>query len=198
MTETSATPGETTADPAQDALDREAALAYVAEQDKAKGEDFASFWAAQAPHGTRLRGVFGVDVELPSSLPIEFDAMARQVQETKDPDVTKRLVGMLFGQEALATWSANGCTADQFGVLLMWGSANAAKPHCMSLQQALDVYMEQKARHEAAELAAAEGTPETAAAASGKARKTPARKPSGARSSTTGQSSRRTSRASTA
>lgn len=188
--------------PSADDLAREEALAYVAQQDKAKGENFREFWAAMAPHGTRARDVFGRDVELPESMPLEFDATANALKDSKDPEDTKRLVGILFGHDALDHWTSQRCTVDQFGVLLMWGSANAAKPDSMSLTEALTAYLEQKRRAtERATQSAeqpAEDTPADVQEAEGKARASAKRTPSGAASSSTGRSSKRTSRASTA
>lgn len=144
----------------------------------AESEDFDAFWAEQDRQGQVLRNVFGVDVELPPALPLRFEIEARRTVSSQSEQDTKRMVALLFGDEAFQRWQNTGMDIDQFGTLLLWGTANVRKPRSMSLSEAYATYQRMLAEREAGE---AEG-------------KAPA---SGPRSSNTGAGSRRTSAAST-
>ncbi|SNR44068.1 hypothetical protein SAMN06265360_10619 [Haloechinothrix alba] len=89
---------------------------------EAEVEDFEAFWNQQGRRGVRLNNVFGVDVELPAQLPLryEFEARAPRGEES-----TRRMLSILFGEEALDTWIERGIDAEQLGVLLLWGAENA-------------------------------------------------------------------------
>ncbi len=166
----------------------------------ADGEDFEAFWKAKRRKGSQLRKVFGADVVLPPSLPLQFEVEARKVQTSKDPEDTKRMVGILFGADAMDIWTAAGMDLDQFAVLLMWGTANTRKAGSMTLDDAYQAYL--KGTEEGAADGDSSGDdpagPTPLRTATGKAGRTTARKPSGARSSATGARSKRTSAASTA
>lgn len=107
-------------------------------------EDFDAFWAEQDRRGTVLRNVFGVNVELPPSLPMRFEVEAHRVQGSAQEADVQRLVGLLFGERALARWVEAGMDLEQFGTLLMWGSANVSGTP-MSLTRARDEYRRQEA-----------------------------------------------------
>lgn len=114
----------------------------AAEQARQETEDFTQFWdnvRTQESGGKVLRNVFGIDVQLPTSLPLRFEMEARRLAMTEDDEEARRMVGYLFGNDALDHWIEQGCDTEQFGVLLMWGSANASG-HDMSLSQAREEY----------------------------------------------------------
>lgn len=158
---------------------REEALAEAARREAGQTEDFDAFWSAQDRKPTSLKNVFGVDVTLPPALPLRFEVEARKVAVSKDPDDTKRMVGILFGSDALDHWIARGMDLEQFAVLLMWGTANTRQPDSMTLGQARDVYLTRMAAQGKADPGTAPGTT------------------SGSASSATGPRSKRTSAAST-
>lgn len=82
-------------------------------------EDFDAFWNAQKRQGRRVR-LFGEVIELPAALPLQFEMEARRLQRSKrDQDVT-RLVGILFGEDALETYAKAGMDIEQFRLLLAW------------------------------------------------------------------------------
>lgn len=82
-------------------------------------EDFDAFWSSQKRTGRRVR-LFGEVVELPPALPLQFEMEARRLQRSKrDKDVT-RLVGILFGEDALERYAAAGMDIEQFRLLLAW------------------------------------------------------------------------------
>lgn len=162
----------------EDAAAREEALAHADSLAGRESEDFDAFWATADRKPATLRNVFGVDVTLPPSLPLKFEVEARKAQDSKDENDTKRLVGILFGDNALDTWTEVGMDLEQFSVLLMWGTANTREPRSMTLHEARDIF-------------------QSRASGQGKERTAPATTSGGA-SRSTGRASKRTSAASTA
>lgn len=82
-------------------------------------EDFDAFWSARDRKHRRTR-IRGHVVDLPASLPLQFEMEARRLEKSKDFEDVKRLVGILVGPDALAAWIKSGLDAEQFGVLLAW------------------------------------------------------------------------------
>lgn len=83
-------------------------------------EDFDAFWTARNRKGRRVR-VMGEAIELPPSIPLQFELEARKLQRSKrEKDVTK-LVGILFGADAFEKWAEKGMDLEQFQLLLAWG-----------------------------------------------------------------------------
>lgn len=100
-------------------------------------EDFDKFWATAQRREISLKNVMGVDVVLPPTLPLIFQAEQKRLKNAA-PDDDKaigRLVGLLFGQDAYQRWVAAGMDIEQFGVLLMWGVANCSGNY-MTLSEA--------------------------------------------------------------
>jgi hypothetical protein len=62
----------------------------------------------------------GQSIELPASLPLQFEMEARRVERSRTEDDIKRLVGILAGPDALDGWIERGLDAEQFAVLLAW------------------------------------------------------------------------------
>lgn len=132
--------------PDEDAAAREAALAEAERRDAAQAsEDFDAFWSAQDRKATSLRNVFGVDVTLPAALPLRFEVEARAAATSTDPEQTKRMVGILFGDDALERWTSAGMDLEQFAVLLLWGTVNTRAPGSLTLAQAREAYAERAA-----------------------------------------------------
>lgn len=155
---------------------READLAEAEGRVAVESEDFDAFWRGVERKPTVLRNVFGVDVVLPPALPLRFEVEARRAQESSSEEDTRRMVGLLFGDDALDAWVAKGMDVDQFAVLLMWGTANTRSPGSLTLPEALEIYRTRSL-----------GNAPAAATKTG----------SGRVSAATGQRSKRTSRAST-
>jgi len=82
-------------------------------------EDFDAFWASRK-RKRKVTTIMGVRTELPPSIPLQFELEARKVARSKRDKDVRRLVAILFGEEALAQWSEAGMDADQFAVLLAW------------------------------------------------------------------------------
>jgi hypothetical protein len=145
-------------------------------------DDFLAFWAQhQATKAPETKRIFGVDVVVPTDIPLVFGDDIARLQKSERAEDMKHLLTTLFGAGVMDQWIAAGCTGEQFGVLLAWGMANAAgKPTTFA---------------EAADLVA-----KAQADAEGKARNRAARRASSktVKSGGTGGSSKRTSRANTA
>lgn len=86
-------------------------------------EDFDAFWSEQDAQRDRAQvRIRGEVVTLPAALPLQFDLLVRQNRRSKDPKVTERLVGILFGQGSLDKWRKAGMDAEEFAVLLSWAT----------------------------------------------------------------------------
>lgn len=99
-------------------------------------EDFDAFWSSRK-RKRKATPIMGEVVTLPSSLPLQFELEARKVQRSrKDKDVRK-LVAILFGEDALERWAKRGMDMEQFMVLLAWAPrAIAGDP--VTLQEVAD------------------------------------------------------------
>lgn len=91
-------------------------------------DDFLAFWeqhrAAAAPPETKR--ILGVDVAVPTDLPLSFEDGSRELANSQDPADFERLLVMLFGEGTLQKWKANGLTSQQLRVLVAWGMANGS------------------------------------------------------------------------
>lgn len=113
------------------------------EAEQAELEDFEAFWAQQKRPRVGLRNVFGVDVVLPPALPLSFEIEAYQLQQADSDEATRRMVAILFGEDALNTWIEGGMDPEQLGVLLLWGAQNA-DGNRMTLAEARTEYLRRK------------------------------------------------------
>lgn len=82
-------------------------------------EDFDAFWAG-LDRKRKTTTIMGHAVTLPASIPLQFELEAKAVQRSKRTRDVKRLVGILFGEDALDRWAAAGMDQEQFMVLLAW------------------------------------------------------------------------------
>jgi hypothetical protein len=94
-------------------------------------DDFLAFWrtqqAAAAPETIRI---LGVEVVVPTDMPLRVETMAAQMQDTQDPAELRGLLAELFGADHLDAWIANGLTAQMMKVVLAWGIANGSGTPC--------------------------------------------------------------------
>lgn len=104
---------------------------YLDEAAELKQDDFLAFWrtqqAAATPETVRI---LGVDVVVPTDMPLRVETMAAQMQDTQDVAELKALLAELFGADHLDTWIANGLTAQMMKVIVAWGVANATGTPC--------------------------------------------------------------------
>ncbi|GAB3437497.1 hypothetical protein [Actinophytocola sediminis] len=91
-------------------------------------DDFLAFWeqhrAAENPPETKR--ILGVDVVVPTDVPLSFEDISRELAESKRPEDFEQLLGMLFGEGTLEAWKANKLTGKQLRVLVAWGMANGS------------------------------------------------------------------------
>lgn len=108
--------------------------------------------------------VFGREVVLPTGLPLGWTIEMETAAASDDPKIIRKMVGVLYGDDALDWFIEAGCTTDEFEILLAFGFAHAdGKP--VSFQRAAELVAEaNEERRVAAEKERAEG-------------KVPARKP---------------------
>lgn len=75
--------------------------------------------------GKRVR-IFGHVVEMPTSLPLGLTIELDKVAASSDMDDIKKIVGHVYGPNALDQWVAGGADLEDFQVLLAYGVASAA------------------------------------------------------------------------
>lgn len=86
-------------------------------------EDFDAFWQEQDAKRDRIPvRIRGRVHFLPPALPLEFDMLSRKNAKRQDPKLVERLVGMLFGKDALAKWSRAGMDNEEFALLLAYAT----------------------------------------------------------------------------
>ncbi|CAL9479967.1 hypothetical protein [Streptomyces sp. enrichment culture] len=131
---------------------------YDIEHDQAvEVADFDAFFAEQRPEAERqgipLR-LYGRTYTLPASLPALFALQLHRVHTSARPDDIRRLLGSLFGPDAVDHWTERGMTDRQLGTVLLWATTNVAEPGAMSVEEAAAEYD----RREAAKAAAGKAT----------------------------------------
>lgn len=89
-------------------------------------EDFDVFWEK---HGTQVEvrraRICGVNVEVPSDLPLEVEViLQRNSGQLQNRDLD-RVIDLIFGEDVLSLWIANGMTRSQFPIVCAWALANA-------------------------------------------------------------------------
>ncbi|MFF1790747.1 hypothetical protein ACFVX9_30320 [Kitasatospora sp. NPDC058243] len=141
--------------------------------------DADAFFAAEVEQvrSATIR-LYGVDYELPARVPLTFNMLLARHAEDESMDAFARVLAPLFGASALQHWLDSGIDDRQLGIVLAWSIANIKAPGVISLRQAAEAYDKQQTER-------AEGKAPTASATSGAA------------SSKTGPSSKRTSGGST-
>lgn len=90
-------------------------------------DDFLAFWrdhrAKDAP-GTKR--ILGVDVTVPTDLPLGIEDLAEELKDSQDTKDIGRLVGLIFGPDVYEQWKANGITVPMLRVLFAWGMSNGS------------------------------------------------------------------------
>lgn len=82
-------------------------------------EDFDAYWESIGRKGKRTR-IMGEVVTLPPSLPLQFELEAQKLRRSKNERDMRKLVGILFGDDALDKWTKAGLDLHQLMVLLAW------------------------------------------------------------------------------
>lgn len=101
-------------------------------------EDFDAFWQGQArkPKTTRIAGQL---VQLPPSLPLQFELEARKLQRSKSEKDVRKLLAILFGKDAMERFAEGGMDLEQFQVLLAWAPRVIAGQHVTLAEVAAEV-----------------------------------------------------------
>lgn len=97
----------------------------VPDEPPGQEDDFLAAWRdyeATEKHETRT--ILGVQVLVPTDLPLRFERLAESLGESSKEEDIKALLTVLFGQDPLDAWVEAGLTGKQFQVLLAWGVAN--------------------------------------------------------------------------
>lgn len=82
------------------------------------------FWAEVQP-AQRTETICGVEVLVPTDMPLNLMRRLEELEASEDEQDLHELVGLLFGEGALADWQDAGMTMGQFQVALAWGVAHA-------------------------------------------------------------------------
>jgi len=163
--------------------DGEAGLEPVADR------EFEQFWAAHGRQAEQRKTILGVEVVVPTDLPLRFEEQARALEGSHNIEDVKALLRMLFGADVLDGWVAHGVTGRMFRFLLMWGTVNGqGQPH--TFEQAWPLFEQAEAEEAAGKAPVPMNRAQRRAAARASCRTTG--------SATSGPSSRPTSPASTA
>lgn len=124
----------------EQAHDRADAIrAHVDEKLDESLEDFDAFWTGHDKRTRTRVKIMGQIIELPKALPLQFELEARRLQRSKSDDDVRKLVGILFGADAMEKWAEAGMDLDQFKVLLAWGPRRIAGEHVTFGQVAAEV-----------------------------------------------------------
>ncbi|MEV5131441.1 hypothetical protein AB0K87_13225 [Streptomyces sp. NPDC053705] len=108
--------------------------------------DFDAFFAEQAeqePEGVPLK-LYGRTYILPGTLPALFTLQLHRVQNSARPEDIRRLLGSLFGPDAVDHWTEAGMSDRHLGIVLLWSTANVADPGAVSMQRAAELYDERE------------------------------------------------------
>ncbi|WP_154685906.1 hypothetical protein [Streptomyces himastatinicus] len=109
--------------------------------------DFDAFFAEQAEperQGVPLK-LYGRTYVLPPTLPALFTLQLHRVQHSARPDDIRRLLGSLFGPDAVDHWTEAGMDDRRLGIVLLWSTANVADPGAVSMERAARLYDEREA-----------------------------------------------------
>lgn len=91
----------------------------VIEDDEPGTEDFDAFWSART-RKRKATTIMGERVELPASLPLQFEMEARRLQRSKNEKDIRKLLSILFGDDVMNRWAEKGMDLEQLMVLLAW------------------------------------------------------------------------------
>lgn len=116
-------------------------------EDGVEVADFDAFFAEQAE--PELKGVplrlYGRTYTLPPTLPALFTLQLHRVQHSARPEDIRRLLGSLFGPDAVDHWTEAGMSDRHLGIVLLWATANVAEPGVVSMERAAQLYDEREA-----------------------------------------------------
>ncbi|HET8641466.1 MAG TPA: hypothetical protein VFM37_05985 [Pseudonocardiaceae bacterium] len=96
-------------------------------EEREPAAEFEQFWAQHATARAPERiTVVGAEITVPNDLPLDVERRAEQLGDSDDPDDVRELLTMLFGDDVLERWVANGMTIRQFQFMLAWAFARGS------------------------------------------------------------------------
>lgn len=134
--------------------------------------DFDAFFAEQAEpekQGVPLK-LYGRTYVLPATLPALFTLQLHRLQSSARPEDIRRLLGSLFGPDAVDHWTEAGMSDRHLGIVLLWSTTNVAKPGAVSMERAAQLYDEREAAKGKATPRPAQGKPRPKGKGKGKPR----------------------------
>lgn len=109
--------------------------------------DFDAFFEETSepePEGVPLK-LYGRTYVLPGTLPALFSLQLHRVRNSARPEDIRRLLGALFGPDAVDHWTERGMSNRKLGIVLLWSTANVAEPDSVSMERAAELYDEREA-----------------------------------------------------
>ncbi|MDX3063412.1 hypothetical protein PV518_14675 [Streptomyces sp. ND04-05B] len=115
-------------------------------EDVVEVADFDAFFAEQAEPETKGHPLklYGRTYVLPPSLPALFTLQLHRVQHSARPEDIRRLLGSMFGPDAVDHWTEAGMSDRHLGIVLLWATANVAEPGVVSMERAAQLYDERE------------------------------------------------------
>lgn len=111
-------------------------------------QSWDDYWARVEEKRRAERGnapttlIRGVEVTVPTSLPLRFDRDLERLQESEDLADVQRLLVELFGRDVLDQWVDAGMHEEEFRTALLWGIARG-KRRDLTFEQAHELVMRQ-------------------------------------------------------
>jgi hypothetical protein len=93
------------------------------DDEPAPDAQFEAFWVAHGARGPERCTVLGVEITIPSDLPLDVERRAGALEDSDDPEAVRELLAMVFGDGVLDAWTDRGLTIRQFQFLLAWAFA---------------------------------------------------------------------------
>lgn len=129
-------------------------------------QSWDDFWADVTPAKPRTEVICGVEVLVPTDMPLNLQARLGELEQSENEDDFHELIGMLFGDGALADWIDAGMTLRQLQTVLVWGIHHAnGKP--ISFREAHEKAAAQEGKAQPANRAARRAAVRSRSAATG-------------------------------
>jgi hypothetical protein len=125
---------------------------FIDEAAELEQDDFLAFWRTrQAETAPETKRILGVDVVVPTDIPLRLEIMAAEMANAQNADDLRPLLVDIFGADHFDAWIAHGLTVRMMKVILAWGVANGSGTPCtferaMELAEQMEVDAAGKAR----------------------------------------------------
>ncbi|MFF9910615.1 hypothetical protein [Streptomyces sp. NPDC013457] len=88
-----------------------------------KAESWDAFWAEV--QGADTETIRGVEVPIPTDVPLALEQRLKALESEDSEEAIREMVTLLFGEDVLDQWIANGMGLMEFKTVLAWGMAHA-------------------------------------------------------------------------